>query len=49
MLSSEFDVLDPQIKQLFMQHLQEHIMYIQQAQMQQMQAQMQQEKTSKYK
>lgn len=47
MLSSEFDVLDPQIKQLFMQHLQEHIMYIQQAQMQQVQAQMQQEQNGR--
>lgn len=43
MLSNEFDVLDPMIKQLFMQHLQQHIMYVQQAQMQQAQQQMAQE------
>ncbi len=32
MLSSEFDILPEQIKELFKQHLQQHAMYIQQAQ-----------------
>ena len=45
MLSSEYEVLDPEIQEIFKAHLSEHMQYIQQAMMQQqMQAQQMQQK-----